>query len=307
MAMEGKENEKNSIIYDNAAMFSCGIVGKCQSGGEKERKIPKKIKGYTVVQIGRMEGKTGSIFSEEDTEQLKQIKLPNTLQKIGAKSLKGCVSLIKMDFPQGLHYIGAHAMEKCYKIKKVILPKDLKNIGNYAFYRCKAIEKAVLKTNKAKIGTNAFATRGFGSSLEKEESHLKEIEMPVTYKGRIIDDAFCGYIGETFTWGNLTAANGAFFRGVHTLKKIKIHKNAKEVDIPRNCLNDCAKQLEIVVPKYVKKVCIGQQHFNIKQITIQGLDTTLEGDYAMGIGNPHIMISVETVKCKKKSVAWDMA
>lgn len=198
-------------------------------------------------------------------------------------------------------------MEKCYKIKKVILSKDLKNIGNYAFYRCKAIEKAVLKTNKAKIGTNAFATRGFGSSLEKEESHLKEIEMPVTYKGRIIDDAFCGYIGETFTWGNLTAANGAFFRGVHTLKKIKIHKNAKEVDIPRNCLNDCAKQLEIVVPKYVKKVCIGQQHFNIKQITIQGLDTTLEGDYAMGIGNPHIMISVETVKCKKKSVAWDMA
>ncbi len=42
---------------------------------------------------------------------------------------------------------------------------------------------------------------------------------------------------------------------------------------------DSAKQLEIVVPKYVEKVYIGQQRYNIKQITIQGLDTTLEGAF----------------------------
>lgn len=118
-------------------------------------KIPKKIKKYTVVQIGRMKGAAGSIFSEEGREQLKEIKLPDPLRKIGVKSLKGCVNLKKINFPQQLRYIGGHAMERCYKIKKVILPKELKGIGNFTFFRCKAIEKVVFKTNKARIGIKA--------------------------------------------------------------------------------------------------------------------------------------------------------
>lgn len=73
-----------------------------------------------------------------------------------------------------------------------------------------------------------------------------------------MDGAFWGYIGEAFTWGNYTAENnGAFLSGVRTLKKINIHKKVKNVDIPRDCLPDSARQLEIVVPKHVNNVYIG--------------------------------------------------
>ncbi len=267
-------------------------------------KIPKKIKGYTVVQIGRMEGNTGSIFSEEDTVKVKDLKLPATLRKIGVKAFKGCGNLKTIDFPKGLRYIGARAMEKCCQIKKVVLPKELKSIGSYAFYHCEAMEKAVFKTNKANIGRYTFATWPVSDG---GTSHLKKIEMPVTYKGKLMDCAFAGYCAETFTWGNFTAENGAFLKNLTQLKKIIIHKKAKKVDIPRECLDACAKQLEIVVPKNVSSVYVGQQRYNIKQITLYGMDTVLEGDYSMGIGDKHNMISAETIKCKKKSMAWEMA
>lgn len=283
-------------------------------------KIPKRIKGYTVVQIGRMKSVTtdstenanalNCIFSKEDTEKVEEIKLPDTLRKIGVKALKDCKNLQKIDFPKELRYIGARAMAKCYKIKKVVLPKELKSIGSYAFDQCEAIEKAVFKTNKAKIGNRAFATwrvyTGVDGKLETRSS-LKEIDLPLTYKGKIMDCAFGGYRGETFTWVNFTAENGAFFRGVKYLKKIKIHKEAKKVEIPRDCLGACARQLEIVVPKNVKSVYIEQQQYNIKQVTLYGMDTILEGDYSMGVGVEHNMITVETIKCKKKSKAWEMA
>lgn len=283
-------------------------------------KIPKKIKGYTVVQIGRMKSVTADfsentgisncIFSEGDTEKVKEVKLPVTLRKIGVKALKDCKNLKKIDFPKELRYIGAHALEKCYKIKKIVLPKELKSIGNYAFHRCANMEKVEFKTNKAKVGNRAFATwrdyAGLDGKIETRSS-LKEIKLPSTYKGKIMDCAFGGFKGETFTWVNFTAENGAFFRGVRTLKKIKIHRKAKKVDIPRECLGACAKQLEIVVPKNVKSVYIGQQEDNIKQVTLYGMDTVIEGDYSMGVGDEHNMISVETIKCKKKSKAWKMA
>lgn len=278
-------------------------------------KIPKKIKGYTVVQIGGMKNisdnssedkvKSNVIFSEGDVGKVKQIKLPATLRKIGVKAFKGCENLKNIDFPKGLRYIGARAMEKCCKIKKVVLPKELKSIGSYAFYHCEAMEKAVFKTNKANIGRYAFATWPVSDG---GTSHLKKIEMPVTYKGKMMDYAFAGYCAETFTWGNFTAENGAFLKNLTQLKKIKIHKKVKKVEIPRNCLMNCAKQLEIIVPENVRSVYIWQQDFNnIKQVTLYGMDTVLEGDYAMGIGDEHNMISVETISCKKKSMAWEMA
>lgn len=277
-------------------------------------KIPKKIKGYTVVQIGRMKSVkedaaenmdiSGCIFSEDDTGRVKEIKLPDSLRKIGARALKNCKNLKKIDFPKGLRYIGTRAMEKCCKIKKVVLPKELKKIGNRAFYYCESMEKAVFKTNKATIGEYAFATWPVS---EGGTGHLTKVNFPITYKGKIMDFAFAGYCGKTFTWVNFTADNGAFLKNLGQIKTLQVHKKAKKVDIPRHCLDACAKQLEIKVPKNVKRVYIGQQEYNIKQVTLYGMDTKLEGDYSMGVGDEHNMISVETVKCKKKSTAWEMA
>lgn len=245
-------------------------------------KIPKRIDGYTVVYVGTVEKADTTIFSEQDAKKIKQIKLPDTLRKIGNRAFVGCE-----------------------KLKKIVLPKNLNYIGKSTFSGCYNLEKVVFKTNKAKIGKNAFFT---GSTLlsSDKRSHLQKVEFPATYKGKIADSAFSGFIGTTFNWVNFTAENGAFLRSVTTLKKIKVHPKVNKVDIPRNCLDGCAGQVEISVPKNVESVHIWQQRYNIKQITIYGMDTTLKGDYFMGKYHDEIMISVETVKCKKKSAAWKM-
>lgn len=249
-------------------------------------------------------GKAKRIFSNKDVKKVKQINIPDTVYNIGMQAFKGCKNLKKLIFPKELRYIGAEAMYDCQKLTNIILPKKLKGIGCSAFCGCTALKKVQFKTNKAKIGKEAFLTSWW---KYKEPSHLKYIILPTTYKGEIMDSAFAGYIGKTFTWKNFTADNGAFFDGVKTLKTINIHKKVTDVEIPRNCLDDCAKQLEIVVPKSVESVYIWQQRYNIKQVTIRGLDTVLEGDYAMGDGDKHNMITVETVKCSKKSLAWELA
>lgn len=86
-----------------------------------------------------------------------------------------------------------------------------------------------------------------------------------------MDDTFDSFIGTTFNWVNFTVDNGTFLRWVTTLKKIKVHPKANKVDIPRNCLDGCAGQVEISVPKYGESVHIWQQRNNIKQIELIAL------------------------------------
>lgn len=271
--------------------------------------IPKRIKGYTVVQVGGGDKSSINycIFADKDTGKIKQIFLPDTVRKISKMALMDCGKLKKIDLPKELRSIEAYALEDCHKIKKVVLPKKLKYIGKGAFQSCYNLEKVVFKTNQAKIGEYAFCT-GSTHSSDETKSHLKKVEFPVTYKGKIMDGAFCSFIGTEFIWVNFTSDyNGKFLWGVTSLKKIKVHPKARKAEIPRNCLDGCARQVEIVVPKNVESVHIWQQCYNIKQITIYGMDTTLKGDYFMGKYHEDIMISVETVKCKRKSVAWEMA
>ena len=279
-------------------------------------KIPEKIDGYTVVQVSTMEGNAygfyldmseeHQLFPGETAEKVTQVELPDTIQMIGVQSFQGCHNMTTINIPSKLRYIGAYAMHKCSKIKSVTLPKTLKGIGWGAFARCTSLEKAVFKTNSARIGESAFSTGDFPNT--KDKGSLKKISLPYTYKGEIMDAAFSGYIGKSFAWRNFTADNGAFFDRVTTLRKITFPKKLKKIDIPRDCFGYSAKYLKLVIPAGVKSVYVGQHHQNnIKSITICGKKTLLEGDYGMGVGDKHRMISAETIKCKKKSVTWKKA
>lgn len=279
-------------------------------------KIPEKIDGYTVVQVSTMEGNAydfyydmseeHQLFPGETADKVTQVELPDTIHTIGVQAFQGCHNMTMINIPKKLRYIGAYAMHKCSKIKSVTLPKTLKGIGWGAFAKCTSLEKAVFKTNSARIGASAFSTGDF--PYTKDKGSLKKISLPYTYKGEIMDDAFSGYIGKSFTWRNFTADNGAFFDRVTTLRKITFPKKLKKIDIPRDCFGYSAKYLKLVIPDGVKSVYVGQHHQNnIKSITIRGEKTLLEGDYGMGIGDKHRMISAETIKCKKKSVTWKKA
>lgn len=125
-------------------------------------KIPKKIDGYTVVQISTMEGNAydfyhdmseeHQIFPGEAAEKVTQVELPDTIQKIGVQAFQGCHNMTTINIPKNLRYIGAYAMHECMKIKSITLPKSLKGIGWGAFAKCFSLEKVVFKTNCAKIG-----------------------------------------------------------------------------------------------------------------------------------------------------------
>lgn len=279
--------------------------------------LPSKVDGYTIVQLGTMNGndydfyyakpeeKRVAIFSVQEAKAITKLSLPNKLEKIGVQALRDCSQVKKVSLPSSLTHIGAEAFRDCQSVKSVTIPKNVKGIGSGAFSRCLGMEKVTFKTSKAKVGSEAFATDDCVYHLDVKGgkgSHLKKIVMPYNYKGFLKKGAFSGYVGTSFTWRNFNTYNEGFLNGCKTLKKIVFPKKLKTIDIPRFCLDDSLSKLKsMVIPEGAKIVYIGQQRFgNIKCLTIKGKNTVLKGDNGMGKN----MISVNTVKCKKNSKVW---
>ncbi|WP_294482099.1 leucine-rich repeat domain-containing protein [uncultured Ruminococcus sp.] len=92
---------------------------------------------------------------------LKRVKLPNTLKKIGDSAFmwsgltemhipanveeicdsafQGCKCLEKVTIENGLVTIDQNAFFECIKLKEILLPASLKTIGNAAFRNCESL------------------------------------------------------------------------------------------------------------------------------------------------------------------------
>jgi hypothetical protein len=93
----------------------------------------------------------------EDYEVLKQLNLCDGLRQIGNYSLKGCVSLEKIEIHSKLESIGLSAFEGCSGATELIIPKgNLKSIGNGAFTGCVKINRVENPDKVENLGTVVF-------------------------------------------------------------------------------------------------------------------------------------------------------
>ena len=85
---------------------------------------------------------------------LKDVKLPDTLTRIGELSFYGN-PLNNINLPECLVEIGNAAFKNCYNLKNVIFPKSLNRIGDSAFMGCTKIKSINLHEGMS-IGGAAF-------------------------------------------------------------------------------------------------------------------------------------------------------
>lgn len=118
--------------------------------------------------------------------KLKNVTFSNTLKTIGGSAF-AFTSIESLKLPTSLETIGAYAFEGSYKLNKVIIPDGVKSIGEKAFFNCKSLKSVVVPKSVSDIGSKAF---GFVPSSEtttddngntvREDVRLDGFKMSVT-------------------------------------------------------------------------------------------------------------------------------
>jgi len=137
-----ENNETGLRIVD----FQCG--GTYFDPIDKLR-VPEMIDGVPVTEIGP------EAFASNN--YVKEIELPDSVQKIGDAAFKFSWGLEKITLPEGITEIGNEAFYQCEKLKEINFPQGLSSIGDYAFYKCASLENLQITQAISSLGEGAFA------------------------------------------------------------------------------------------------------------------------------------------------------
>lgn len=114
--------------------------------------IPEKVwyRGirYKVTAIG-----DGSFFAREN---IRVVRLPRTIKRIGRSAFSRCGLLCEIDFPDGIDTIAEHAFYMNSTIERPVLPKGLKYLDSYAFALCNQLKEVFMPEGLCSFRANAF-------------------------------------------------------------------------------------------------------------------------------------------------------
>jgi len=88
--------------------------------------------------------------------KLSEFKFPSSLIKIGVEAFKGC-PLTRIEFGNAVTTIGSDAFAQCTKVEEIIFPDSLETIGACAFMNCYNLSSISLPASIKKISELAFS------------------------------------------------------------------------------------------------------------------------------------------------------
>lgn len=139
--------------------------------------------------------------------------------------------------------IGENAFEKCYSLNSVYLPKFVKKIGDGAFLRCSSLKEVVIPDSVTEIGNKAF----------KSCLSLAKIKIPNTIeKIKFCTFSNCGSLTDISIPDSVKKIECGAFEWCINLKNLKISNSTEEIG---NCaFEGCNSLTEVVIPDSVKKI-----------------------------------------------------
>ena len=196
---------------------------------------------------------------------VKNVHLPNTIEKINDYAFNSCTSLVNINLEEGLLYIGQKAFYGCSsletlvfpsttttiqtqfltgtKIKSIIIPENITNLSTAAFYDCTSLQSVTINANINELSSYMFNG--------------------------------CSSLSEVIIGEHITALNQKCFNGCSSLKTIAIPSNV--TTIYGGAFEGCGLET-IVIPETV--ISLGASAFNgcntVKSVTINANITTLE-------------------------------
>jgi len=91
-------------------------------------------------------------------EKLTEIKLPASLESIGAGAFGGCIGLTTVKFPKSLISIGGSAFYRCTGLQSELrIPRNIESVGNSAFFGCTGITTVTIESSETLLEAYAFS------------------------------------------------------------------------------------------------------------------------------------------------------
>lgn len=94
-------------------------------------------------------------YAFTENAYLVELKMPNSVSKIGSRTFSYCQYLEKVDLPDQLREL-SDAFDSCYGLIEIDIPSSVLAIDDYAFYRCTNLNQVQLSQGIEKIGDYAF-------------------------------------------------------------------------------------------------------------------------------------------------------
>ena len=146
----GEEVLIGTIIYNDSTNWENGAlyVDNCLLK-VKEEKIGDN---YTI--------KTGTRLIADAAlsgcNELRSIKIPNSVKIIGGRAFEYCSSLPSITLPEGLRSIGELAFKNCLNLRSIEIPEGVTEIAPQTFFRCFKLDSVGLPNSLMSIGDQAF-------------------------------------------------------------------------------------------------------------------------------------------------------
>ena len=139
-------------------------MGKCafQDSGIQEIDLSK-------TQITSIEGRTFHVC-----RNLKNIILPEGLEKIDYFGIAGCTSLENLKLPNSVRFLGKAALARNIMLKSVNIPECLESIPEYALMGCINLESLHIPDNVTTIGDKAFSLSGISKITLPKDLGISE-------------------------------------------------------------------------------------------------------------------------------------
>lgn len=174
---------------------------------------------------------------------LHHIKLPSTLEVIGAESFRGCNNIEEMEIPERTVRIGESAFRDCVSMKSLVIKNDTIKICERAFENCAELSEIVLPDGLTEI---------YGGVFNSCKS-LKKITLPckLTILG---ESAFsdCEGLKKIEIPDSVTKIDDLVFNGCTSLKKISLNPGLRKIG--KSAFKNCDSLEEILIPATVSSI-----------------------------------------------------
>lgn len=88
---------------------------------------------------------------------LREVRLPASLRRIGEGAFRECKSLTRMVLPDSVEDIGSFAFIYCTDLQEVVIPESVRHIGHNAFSRCESLRAVSLPREMTELESYAFS------------------------------------------------------------------------------------------------------------------------------------------------------
>ena len=148
-----RENNEAMVTYPN-------YPGDNEGGFYRGRlSIPETFeyedKEYTVVGIG------DKAFS--DCDDLRGVKIPNSVTFIGVGAFENCEDLMEIDIPDSVIIIEGCAFKDCRSLREIKIPNSVTSIGESAFENCESLKSIEISSSITELPDHVFSGCGFRS------------------------------------------------------------------------------------------------------------------------------------------------